>query len=708
MKNQHWIQGDEHCESPLFRRSFCIHNPAKACLEICGLGFFQLYVNGQRVGTEEMTPAFTNYSSVMGQNATYPVWEERGGFRTFYLEYDLLPYLREGENVLGMQLGNGWYHQTRRKAEGDFIFGFPKLRYELTVTRQDGSQAFWESDVKTLWTESEIIENNLFYGETHDLRKIREDWCLPSASLQGWRPAKKCPAPVTRLTRQDCPPDQVIRTLTPSLVFSQGERQIYDCGENITGWVNVLCQGQEGREVCIRHSENLKANGQELNFASTGGEEQIQQDRYICAHKEMLVHPKFCWHGFRYFEVSGPAAPQSVSVVHTSIPVTSGFSCSDPVLTWLYQAYIRTQLNNLHGCIPSDCPHRERLGYTGDGQVTAETAMMLLDPVETKRMYQKWMQDILDSRGAETGHIPHTAPFMGGGGGPGGWGGAIFLIPMAYYRTYGDLSLLRECYPHIIKWLEYMESRSENHLVTREEKGGWCLGDWCPPPSMEHPEMPPAFVNTYYYIKGMRCALEASQWLGIEAPLGLKDRLAATEQALKEQYYDPHTGSFCGGANGADAFALDLGLGTAQTRQNLIRRYKEKRCLDTGILGTPLLLETLFREEEAALAYELMTTRSALSFATMMDAGATTLWETWSGDASHDHPMFGAAAKLLFTEILGIRQADSGTGYQEYTISPADIPQLNWAEGYLTTCHGVIRVKWERDSQGKLCVVNEP
>lgn len=705
MKNQHWIQGGEHCESPLFRRSFCIRKPTKARLEICGLGFFQLYINGRRVGTEEMTPAFTNYSSVMGQKATYPVWEERAAFRTFYLEYDLLPYLQEGENVLGVQLGNGWYHQTRRKAEGDFIFGFPKLRYELTVTNEDGSQSIWESDTETLWTESEIVENNLFYGETHDLRKLREDWCLPGADLQGWQPAKECAAPVTQLTRQDCPSDRVIRTITPSLLFSQGERHIYDCGENITGWVNVRCQGQEGKEVCIRHSENLKTNGQELDFGSTGGKEQIQQDRYLCAHKEMLVHPKFCWHGFRYFEVSGPAVPQSVSVVHTDIPVTSGFSCSDPVLTWLYQAYIRTQLNNLHGCIPSDCPHRERLGYTGDGQVTAETVMMALDPVETKAMYQKWMQDILDSRGAKTGHIPHTAPFMGGGGGPGGWGGAIFLIPMAYYRTYGDLSLLRKCYPHILQWLEYMESRSENHLVTREEEGGWCLGDWCPPPSMEHPAMPPAFVNTYYYIKGMRCALEASQWLGEEAPSGLKERLAATEQALKNQYYDPDTGSFCGGENGADAFALDLGLGTPQTRQNLIRRYKEKGCLDTGILGTPLLLQTLFREGEAALAYELMTTRTGLSFANMMDAGATTLWETWSGDASHDHPMFGAAVKLLFTEVLGIRQPDMGAGYREYTISPADILQLNWAEGYLTTCHGVIRVKWERDSQGKLHII---
>ena len=146
------------------------------------------------------------------------------------------------------------------------------------------------------------------------------------------------------------------------------------------------------------------------------------------------------------------------------------------MLNWLYEAYIRTQLDNYHGCIPSDCPHRERLGYTGDGQLTAETAMLLLD---TKELYRKWYQDILDSQGAETGHIPHTAPFLGGGGGPGGWGCAVYQVPLAWAKIYGDDSLLVQGYDAILRWFDYMDAHSEKGLVVREEEGGWCLGDWC-------------------------------------------------------------------------------------------------------------------------------------------------------------------------------------------------------------------------------------
>ena len=698
MKNIHWIQGDTVCESPLFRRSFTVPALKAARLEICGLGFFHLYVNGRRVGDEEFVPAVSNYTSVLGCRTVYPVWEERAFYRTYYLTYDLLPYLREGENVLGVQLGNGWYHQTRRTAEGDFIFGFPKLRYELTLTTEEGEEIFLESDSSTLWTESEILENNLFYGETHDLSRLRPGWSAPGASLDGWRPAMPVHAPETELTEQHCPPDRVIRKISPVLLGEWGGRRLYDCGENITGWVEMRCFGKAGEEVAVRHSELLNAAGDGLEFFSTGGEGQIQQDRYLCAGEEAVVRPKFCWHGFRYFEVTGPGEPESVSVVHCDVPVTSSFRCSDPVLNWLYKAYLRTQLGNLHCSIPSDCPHRERLGYTGDGQLAAPAAMLTLG---VREVYDKWMQDVLDSAGAETGHIPHTAPFFGGGGGPGGWGGAIYIVPMAYYEAYGDLSLLRRCYPAILRWLDYMDSRSEDGLVVREEEGGWCLGDWCAPDDKRAP-LPEPFVNTCYYIRGLREALRAAKLLGEAEPAGLSARAEAAEEALVRHYFDPAAESFCCGNCGADAFALSIGLGSEKTLRGLIRKYRETRRLDTGIFGTDLLLQLLFDAGEAELAFDLMTKKTDASFARMMDAGATTIWETWDGRASHNHPMFGAAVRLLFTEILGIRQKPGTAGYADCTVEPADIPALSWAEGSIRTPRGEIQVRWERDAEGKL------
>lgn len=413
----------------------------------------------------------------------------------------------------------------------------------------------------------------------------------------------------------------------------------------------------------------------------------------------MTVHPKFCWHGFRYFEVEGPGEAVSASVVCSDVSVLSSFRCSDPVLNWLYDAYIRTQINNFHNGIPSDCPHRERLGYTGDGQLTSETAMLLLD---SGKLYEKWYQDILDSQGADTGHIPHTAPFLGGGGGPGGWGCAVYVIPMNYYRVYGDSSLLEKGYPAIVRWLEYMNTRCENGLVVREEEGGWCLGEWCAPES--EPEMiPAAFVNTYYYIQGLQETKEAARILHHEEPEWLEERLRQARDAVVNTYFDRQTEDFCGGIGAANAFALNLGLGTARTKENLITKYKELGRLDTGIFGTPVLVERLFREGEADLAFTMLANRSRISFAEMMKNGATTLWEKWEGSDSHDHPMFGSVVKLLFTEILGIRQKEGSCGYTDLFADPADIKALTWAEGSLRTSAGTVSVSWKRDAEG--CII---
>ncbi|MCI9218603.1 MAG: family 78 glycoside hydrolase catalytic domain [Lachnospiraceae bacterium] len=702
MQNTHWIQGDNSCESPLFRRSFPLSRfPAHAKLQVCGLGYFHLYMNGRRISREEFAPAMTCYSSTLGCDTAYPVWEERAAYRTLYLEYDLTPYLTEGINVMGFHLGNGWYHQTRRRAEGTFPFGFPKLRFELTLTWQDGETTVLESDPRTLWKPGWITENNLFRGETQDFRLMQDDWCAPEADLSGWQPARPSHAPETLLAKQDCPADTVLRTFTPILLREDKGKKLYDCGENIAGWVTVRCCGRPGEAVIVKHAEELADHGHSLDFASAGGEAQIQEDVYLCGAAPREAHPAFTWHGFRYFQVEGPGEALSASQVCTDISVTSSFRCSDPVLNWFYDTYIRTQRNNYHGCIPSDCPHRERLGYTGDGQLTCEAAMLTLD---TKRLYEKWYRDILDSQGADTGHIPHTAPFLGGGGGPGGWGGAVYIVPMAYYRIYGDTGLIESGYPAILRWLEYMDSRCLDGLIVREEEGGWCLGEWCAPPTDEG-MVPAEYVNTYYYILGMRAFGQMGEILHRGRPLWLEERIHVCEEAMTRAYFDPSTGDFCGGRGGANAFALNLGLGDGRTRENLIARYRASKALDTGIFGTPILLERLFAEGQADLAIRLMT-NGQTSFRHMMEAGATTLWEYWDGHASHDHPMFGSAVKLLFTEILGIRQREGSRGFTNYFLKPAAVTGLQWAEGSVRTPAGVISVRWNRREDGGMDIVS--
>ena len=736
MKKEHWICGGAGCEAPLFRRSFWLDRTERfqsARLEICGLGYFLFYINGKRISDQELMPAMTDYASVLGCETTYPVWEERSAHRCRYLSFDLLPYLKAGENVLAVRLGNGWYHQTERIAEGKFIFGLPKLWFELTLTDADGRQEWIESDRQTLWHPGGLLKNNLFLGEVRDLRKEPEGWQYPGADLPGWKPAQPVHAPETLLEEQTCPPDRVIRKLYPILIGEYDGRKIYDCRENIAGRVVLSCLGKKGECITIRHAEELAADGT-LDFESAGGSDQLQQDHYICDGRIQTLHPLFCWHGFRYFETEGSCEVLCAEVIHTDVAVTSSFSCSDPVLNWLYETYIRTQLDNYHGCIPSDCPHRERLGYTGDGQLTAETAMLLLD---AKELYRKWYQDILDSQGKETGHIPHTAPFLGGGGGPGGWGCAVYRVPLAWAKIYGDDSLLVQGYDAILRWFDYMDAHSEKGLVVREEEGGWCLGDWCFPASEEKEQLPEAFINTFYYLHGLQEMMQISEKMNNKLPIRFAEREKNVKNAFLDAYFDPETGDFCEGRAAGNAYGLALGLGDERTKKHLVEKYEALGRFDTGIFGTSMLLEQLFSIGAGDLAVRLLTNDSeAASFAHMKRNGATTLWKRWDGRESHNHPMFGACVRLLFTQILGIRMTPSAqppvvnpaqpdvTAPPAQALKPLDgelqppaVPgsaqhfsyeirlssqrQLTWAKGSIQTPDGILSVSWELLENGE-------
>lgn len=731
MKKEHWICGGAGCEAPLFRRSFWLDRTERfqsARLEICGLGYFLFYINGKRISDQELMPAMTDYASVLGCETTYPVWEERSAHRCRYLSFDLLPYLKAGENVLAVRLGNGWYHQTERIAEGKFVFGLPKLWFELTLTDADGRQEWIESDRQTLWHPGGLLKNNLFLGEVRDLRKEPEGWQYPGADLSGWKPAQPVHAPETLLEEQTCPPDRVIRKLYPILIGEYDGRKIYDCRENIAGRVVLSCLGKKGECITVRHAEELAADGT-LDFESAGGSDQLQQDHYICDGRIQTLHPLFCWHGFRYFETEGPCEVLCAEVIHTDVAVTSSFSCSDPVLNWLYEAYIRTQLDNYHGCVPSDCPHRERLGYTGDGQLTAETAMLLLD---TKELYRKWYQDILDSQGKETGHIPHTAPFLGGGGGPGGWGCAVYQVPLAWAKIYGDDSLLVQGYDAILRWFDYMDAHSEKGLVVREEEG-----DWCFPASEEKEQLPEAFINTFYYLHGLQEMMQISEKMNNKLPIRFAEREKNVKNAFLDAYFDPETGDFCEGRAAGNAYGLALGLGDERTKKHLVEKYEALGRFDTGIFGTSMLLEQLFSIGAGDLAVRLLTNDSeAASFAHMKRNGATTLWERWDGRESHNHPMFGACVRLLFTQILGIRMIPApqppvvNPAQPDVTAPPAQalkpldgelqppaVPasaqhfsyeirlssqrQLTWAKGSIQTPDGILSVSWELLENGE-------
>lgn len=693
MENAKWISCPPECDSPVIRRLFSLSAPTGGSIRITGLGFFTLFINGKRVGGDLFTPALTDYEPRDMSRWSYPLFDITT-HRILYLRYDVGDFLQDGENVLEVQLGPGWYRQNERLAEGRMSFGSElKAWFEAEFSQSDGNTVRVFSDGTEQWRASSIVYSNLFAGEVIDARVSEREAV--------YSPVKTVPAPDAILEEQTCPSDRVIRTIVPVLHHTLGSRRFYDAGESISGRVRVTAGGEPGRKITLRFADEFYPDG-ELNFDSTGGRSrfadgryQIQSDTFICGSGKTVFAPEYAWHAFRYFEIDGEFDELAVEVIHTDVPVISSFDSSSPILNWLYDAYVRTQLDNLHNCIPSDCPHRERLGYTGDGQLAAKAAMFALD---MRGVYRKWIRDILDCQDVISGHVQHTAPAMGGGGGPGGWGCAVVIVPDEYFRHYGDREILEECYPHMVRWIAYLKSHSVSGLVVREEERGWCLGDWA---SLHPLHIPAAYVNSCFLLDSLYRMVRISRELGhSEDSRNFAEYAKLVRKAIVSEYFDAATGSYAGGVQGADAYAVWVGLDEdGRAFKNLVDKYRRLDYFDTGFIGTEILVNVLTGSGEANLAYQLMTSEKLGSYAYMKEHGATTIWEDFDGRESHNHPMYGSPVRHLFDAFLGIRQPEGENAYRRLVIAPQIPDRLSFASGSTVLPCGPVSVSFSQDGK---------
>lgn len=689
-----WVTCESGCTSPVIKGSFFIEKPERAEITVCGLGFFRLWINGCEVSEDKFVPVNSQYCKRDLTAFEYPITDELS-YRTYAVRYDISKFLVGGENDIRAVLGCGWFAQKKRNAEGYTKYGDIKLCYKIDAEDRDGKLYTFVSDEKLLWRQSRITENNIYFGEAHDM-----DLSDELTARDGFKKVIKAHAHETEFFIQDCPADRVTRIIEPKKLADLGAVSVYDMGENISGYP-VVAATEDGAYITVRCSEEINADGT-LNFDSCDPG-QIQCDEYRNAKKGEECMPWFTWHGFRYFELTNNAKPVRCEVVHSDCAVTSAFESDSEMLNWLYDAYIRTQLSNMHSGVPSDCPHIERLGYTGDGQLCCEAAMMLLD---SQKFYQKWLEDISDCQSTDNGHVQHTAPFMGGGGGPAGWGGAIAVVPYEMYKIYGDRETFRRYLPKILRYFDYLDSRSSGGLVCREEQGGWCLGDWCTPEPIAICE---PFVNTALCVKQMLMTKEAAEAIGKNKTAQmLGRRIEEKRQAILNAYYSPQTGSFIGDVQGANSFATDIGLGGERTYENTRKKYSAADAFDTGIFGTDILTRVLFERGDANTAFRLLTSEGKGSFYNMKKQGATTIWENWDGERSHSHPMFGAATRYLFSSILGITQEKTSAGYEHILIAPQIPDGLNYASGHITTVRGKISVTFKRTESGADFYVTVP
>ncbi|MBQ2902819.1 MAG: family 78 glycoside hydrolase catalytic domain [Clostridia bacterium] len=679
-----WLCAGECGEDKFWflKSRFNVENVKKAALRVLGLGFFHCCINGKRVSEDLFLPLNTDFEP----RENFPVSEVVSGHRIYVPEYDITSMLRNGENVIVIHFGGGWYTRDNQKKFGD-----AKAIWRIYGEDENGVFDFVSSENDEI-AESFVKNYDFTEGETHDYTCMNPDLVMSGSGDIGWKNAVAAKPLDTDYLFSDCQPDRVIKKLDAVQIKKNDGSTVYDCGVNTTGYPLLKLTGNAGEKVKIIFSEELSDDGS-LNKKFT----QDQYMEFVCDGTERTVHPLFTWLAFRYFEVFGNAVPECVEVVHTDAEIISDFRCDNELLNWIHDTFVNTQLTNMHSGIPSDCPHLERRGYTGDGQLTCHAVMNILD---AERFYRKWINDIRDCQDTLTGHVQYTAPYTHSGGGPGGWGGAIVEVPYRFYKHYGDKSVLEECYPHMLRYFDYLESHSEGNLVVSDKEGEWCLGDWCTPTSVV---LPAPYVNNYFYIKALGRCIEIAEIIGKEDDIPMfEERLAQRKKAVMAAYFNKWDGNFLGGVQGANAFAVDMGLGDERTYKNIVERYSKLGGYDTGIFGTDILTRILFENGDGQLAADLLMSDSLHSFAEMKRLGATTLWEYWPGslrDRSHNHPMFGAVTAYLYDYLLGIRAKDNCAAYSEVIVSPVIVDGVSSVEGFMTLAGGKVSVAYKKNGE---------
>lgn len=678
-----WLGPKKYGEDEFFilRGRFTVDGAKRATLRVIGLGFFHCYINGERVGNDFFLPLSTDFEA----RENYPTGEILSGHRIYVPEYDITPLLRDGENVIAVHFGGGWYSCEVE----DGGYGKSKAVWRIFGEGKNGNFDFVSSENDKI-SPSFVKDYHFTYTETQDLLCENINAHAADFDDSNWQNAAPAKPLETEYLFCDCPPDRIIAKIEAKIIKKGDGYTVYDCGKNTSGYPVLKLNGAKGEKISLVCAEEITADN-ELDPEFIHG----QREHFICNGEERIVRPLFTWFAFRYFAVYGNAAPECVEVIHTNVKITSAFKSDNELLNWIHDTYVNTQLTNMHAGIPSDCPHLERRGYTGDGQLACHAAMNILD---AESFYRKWIGDIRDCQDTITGHVQYTAPYLRSGGGPGGWGCAIVEVPYQFYMHYGDASVLEECYPNMLRYFDYLEYRSQSDLVVSDKEGQWCLGDWCTPVSIV---LPAPYVNNYFYIKSLNRCIEIAKIIGKTEDIPeFEKRIEKRKAAIMTAYFNKWDGNFLGGQQGANAFAVDIGLGDERTYKNTVEDYRKRGGYDTGIFGTDILTRVLFERGDGQLAADLILSETVHSFAEMRRLGATTFWEYWPQslrDRSHNHPMFGAVTAYLYDYLLGIRAKDGCAGYSEIVIAPVLVDNVNCLEGHRMLKSGKVAVAYKKD-----------
>jgi alpha-L-rhamnosidase len=730
--------------------SFTAHDVTHAELRITAHGIYEAFLNGDRVGDRELAPGFTAYRK-----------------RLQVQTYDVTSLLREGANVLGTLLSDGWWRGQYGVGRRTNSYGTcVALLAELTLTRADGQATVFTTDDSWVFTESHVEGADLIAGEIHDMRRRDDDWALPGADCTSWRPVRIAGHGFTELCETVGPPVRRAHEIPAVSVQEVGPgRHIVDFGQVSNGWIRLTDLGPAGTRLMIVHGECLSPEGDDVQIeALSGGLDKhdsgdwdlgFQTDVVISAGDGATFEPRHSTKGFRYLRIDGhpgpfdPSALTSV-VVHNDLTPIGSFECSDDDLTWLHAAADWSLRTNTCD-IPTDCPTRERAGWTGDWQIYVDTAAYLYDVTDFSL---KWLHDVAAEQlpsGAVLHFVPDTADHANPAvkwwtdlQGSAGWGDAIVHVPWELYRSTGRADVLEPFVDAMKRWVGFAEERAASgrhrtRVAARPDPApherylwdsGFHFGEWNepggptstppPPPAEEDLDLHPLAQALMSIDPGptataflYRSALELAQIAAVpgdEVAARCYDELAGhVRDAWRREFIDEH-GRVSPRTQPIIVRALAFGLVPEEHRgqavEDLVALVREAGThLGTGFLATPFLLPVLADNGHVDLAYEILFQRTPPSWLAMRDRGATTIWEGWTPfdengkvKESLNHFSMGACVGFLHRYVAGLQIEKPG--YRRFRVAPRPGGGLTWARTDHDSPYGRIEVAWNLDANG--------
>jgi alpha-L-rhamnosidase len=688
--------------APLLRKSFIVDKEiVSAKVFVTGLGFFELYINGSKAGTDVMAPNLTLYGKRKDLGPIgVMIKDNPREYRVMYLAYDITKLLHKGENVAGAMLGNGFYNPGYFWTEG---YGTPRFTGQIHITYADGTSDLIVSDQTWKAAKGPIMLDLIYDGEHYDAREEKTGWSTSGYDDSAWEKAALRMAPEGLMKAQMSPPDRVMETLAPQKIEKLGKGHYsIDFGQEISGWLHLFkMSGEKGHKIEIKYICESPVGGNSYTMKGTGSES---------------YSARFTWFVFRKVELinwPGELKPDQISAeaVYSDVVATGNFECSDTLFNTINRIWSRSQTDNMHGGVASDCPHRERSPYTGDGQVSCVTVMHNYD---ARTFYTKWIQDILGAQNPENGYVPNGAPWQPGCGGGVAWGAAINIMPWEYYLHYGDADLLRNNYEGMKGYIKYMLTWTDKDGIMysqapdRANPNQWInLGDWVAPGKLPPDEM----VHTFYLWRCADLTAKAAKALGEKADEEYFRVLAdRTKSAFQSKFFDSRNGTY--GTHGGNIFALKMGLPEDQ-KMRVINSLSDdilinEGHLDTGIFGTQFFFEVLTENGLNELAYRVMNQRTMPSYGWWISQGATTTWEEWNGNGSRNHPMFGGGISWFYRYLAGMNPDPENPGYRHIIFKPYIPKELSYAAYSNLTPLGNAGIKWKKEKNRLVVEITVP